>query len=102
MRIYFSGGLNEQQQPSINEAAVGSYNFDLSKDRNALIPRGPFDLVATAPNAGDIRGIIQLIKRDATETTLIQAGNILYSWDGASSFTNVGAPNVASQLRGTY
>lgn len=102
MKIYFSGGLNEQQQPALNEAASGSYNFDLSKDRNALIPRNPFDLIATAPNAGDIRGIMQLIDRDNAETTLVQAANTLYSWDGASSFTNVGSPNTASQLRGTY
>lgn len=102
MKIYFSGGLNEQQQPSLHEAALGSYNFDLSKDRNALIQRAPFDLKGTATNAGDVRGILQLIKRDDSETTLIQAGNVLYSWDGAASFTSVGSPNASSQLRGCY
>lgn len=102
MKIYFSGGLNEQQQPQIHEAAAGSYNFELSKDRNALIPRSPFDLKGTATNAGDIRGIMQLIKRDDSTTTLIQAGNVLYTWDGSSTFTNVGTPNALSQLRGTY
>lgn len=102
MKIYFSGGLNEQQQPHLNEAAAGSYNFNLSKDRNALIPRAPFDLVSTAPNVGDVRGIMQMIKRDDSETTLIQAGNVLYSWDGDLSFTNVGSPNALSQLRAAY
>ncbi len=76
--------------------------FNLSKDRNALIPRAPFDLVSTAPNLGDVRGIMQMIKRDDSETTLIQSGNVLYSWDGSTSFTNVGSPNVLSQLRSTY
>lgn len=102
MKVFFSGGLNEQQQPHINEAAEGSYNFDLSKDRYALKPRAPFDLIATTPNVGDIRGIMQLVKRDNSETTLIQATNVLYSWNGASTFTSVGTPNATSQLRGAY
>lgn len=102
MKMYFSGGLNEQQQPHLYEAANGSYNFDLDKDRNALVPRPPFDLKGTATNAGAIMGIMQMIKRDDSETTLIQAGNVLYSWDGGSVFTSVGSPNAASQLRGCY
>lgn len=102
MIINFGGGLNEQQNPALNEAAAGSYNFDLSKDRNALIPRAPFDLKGTATNAAEIRGIMQLIKRDDTATTLIQAGAVLYTWDGAAAFTSVGTPSATSQLRGTY
>jgi hypothetical protein len=102
VKIRFSGGLNEQQQPSLMEAAKGSYNFDLSKDRNALIPRAPFDLKGTATNNGDVRGIMQLVKRDDSETTLIQAGGTVYSWDGASTFTNVGSCTSSSQLRGCY
>lgn len=101
-KIYFGGGLNEQQQPDINEAASGSYNFELSKDSNKLTPRAPFDLAGTATNAGDIRGFVQLVKRDDSETTLVQAGNTVYLWDGASSFTSKGSCSATSQLRDTY
>jgi hypothetical protein len=102
LKIFYGGGLNEQQQPDINEAYKGSFNFELKKDTNALIPRAPFDLKGTATNAGDIRGFLQLVKRDDTETTLVQAGNAVYLWDGASSFTSKGSPSATSQLRGTY
>lgn len=102
MKIVFGGGLNEQQQPSIHEAALGSYNFDLSKDSNKLIPRAPFDLKGTSTNAGDIRGFLQLVKRDNTETTLVQSGNTVYLWDGSSTFTSKGSCNANSQLRDCY
>lgn len=103
MKLYFGGGLNEQQQPGIDEAFTGSFNFDLRKDRNALIPRSPFDLKGTATNGGDIRGLMQLVKRDDTQTTLVQAGTAIYRWDGASAFTSMGtASSASSQLRDTY
>lgn len=102
LKIFFGGGINEQQSPNINEAYTGSYNFELSKNTNALIPRKPFDLKGTATNAGDIRGILQLVKRNDSQTTLVQAGNVLYEWDGAAVFTSRGSPNANSQLRDCY
>lgn len=102
MKLYFGGGLNEQQQPDVNEAASGSYNFELSKDQNRLGPRSPFDLKGTAPNAGDIRGIMQLVKRNDSETTLVQAGTTVYLWDGSSTFTNKGSCTSGSKLRDVY
>lgn len=102
MRFHFGGGLNERQSPHVFEAAAGSYNFDLSKDSYQLQPRKPFDLEGTAPNAGDVRGIMQLIKRDDTETTLIQAGNTVYRWGGSSTWTSMGSCNASSQLRGCH
>ena len=102
MRLYFSGGLNENQYPAIAEGWTGSYNFDLAKDSTKLVPRSPFDLKGTAPNAGDIRGIMQLVKRDDTCTTLIHSAATVYSWDGASAFTTVGSAVSTSQLRDTY
>lgn len=102
MKVFFGGGLNENQVPHISEAAEGSQNFELSKDSSKLIPRKPFDLDGTAPNAGDVRGILQLVKRDDTESTLIQAGATVYSWDGASAFTSVGTVNSSSKLRDAY
>lgn len=102
MRIYFGGGLNESQTPDINEAANGSVNFELSKDNYKLVPRLPFDLKGTATNAAEVLGIMQLVKRDDTETTLIQAGATVYKWDGASTFSSQGTVNASSQLRDTY
>lgn len=102
MRFHFGGGLNEQQSPHVFEAAAGSYNFDLSKDSYQLTPRKPFDLEGTAPNAGDIRGIMQLVKRNDSSTTLVQSGNAVYNWSGASTWTSVGSCNASSNLRGNY
>lgn len=102
MKVFFGGGLNEQQTPHISEAAKGSYNFDLFKDSYKLTPRAPFDLKGTAPNAGEIRGFIQLVKRDNSETTLVQAAGNVYRWDGASAYTLLATVNSASQLRDSY
>lgn len=102
MKVFFGGGLNESQAPDISEAAEGSYNFELSKDSFALKPRSPFDLKGTATNAADVRGLMQLVKRDDTETTLVQAGDTVYKWDGASTFSSVGSCHSSSKLRDVY
>lgn len=102
MKITFGGGLNEWQTPHISEAFKGSYNFELSKDSYKLVPRAPFDLLGAATNAGDIRGFIQLVKRDDSETTLVQSGNVVYLWDGSSTFTSKGSCSATSLLRDVY
>jgi hypothetical protein len=99
MRLYFGAGLNEQKGPNIHEAAAGSYNFELSKDTYQLRPRKPFDLMGTAPNGLQCNGIMQLIKRDDTETTLTQHAQDVYKWSGSSTFTAVGTCATASRLR---
>jgi hypothetical protein len=99
IRLYFGGGLNEQKGANIHEAAAGSYNFELSKDTYQLRPRKPFDLADTAPNGKPITGIMQLIKKDNTETTLVQAGETVYQWAGSNSFTAVGTVDTDSNLR---
>jgi hypothetical protein len=102
MKVFFGGGLNESQTPDLSEAADGSFNFDLSKDNYKLVPRKPFDLKGTAPNAGEVRGLMQLVERDDTETTLVQSGNTVYRWDGASTFSSMGSCSATSKLRDTY
>lgn len=102
MKLMFGGGLNENQYPSIHEAYIGSQNFDLQKDASHLSPRKCFDLKGTATNAGDIRGLLQLVKRDSTQTTLVQSGNVVYEWDGSSTFTSRGSCDATSQLRDAY
>lgn len=105
MKIKFVGGLNEQQFPSLDEAAAGSQNFDLAKSQLQYIPRRPFDLEGTAPNGSSIGGIVQLVKRDNTETTLIQAGKDIYTWSGentSSGWSIKGSCNANSKLRDIY
>lgn len=102
MKIFFGAGLNENQYPNVSEAGAGSYNFDLQKDSSYLFPRKPFDLMATATNNADIRGFLQLIKRDDTETTLVQSGNTVYKWDGGTTFSSVATVTSVAQLRDVY
>src|SRR5678815_4464036 len=99
MKIFYGAGLNENQYPNVNEAASGSYNFDLKKDSSYLFPRMPFDKLGTATNGADSRGFLQLIKRDDTETTLVQAGNTVYQWDGSTTFTSKATLNTAEAPR---
>jgi hypothetical protein len=102
MKVFFGGGLNESQTPDLSEAAQGSYNFDLSKDSYKLIPRYPFDLKGTATNTNEVRGLMQLVKRDDTETTLVQAEETVYRWDGSSTFSSMGTVATNSQLRDVH
>lgn len=100
--LVFSGGLNEQDVALVRpEECIEGYNSELGFNQTSFRPRKPFDKMGTATNASEIRGIVQLVKRDATETTLIQAGDTVYDWDGDSSFTSKGTVNSASKLRGT-
>jgi hypothetical protein len=101
MKLFFAGGLNEQQTPHLFECIEG-YNFELGLRQSKLVPRKPYDLKGTATNALSINGFMQLVKRDNTETTLTQAGDTVYLWDGASSFTSKGTVSTNSRLRDTY
>lgn len=103
MRVFYGAGLNENQHPNPAEAAIGSYNFDLKKDSSYLFPRMPFDSLGTATNGAAVRGLLQLIKRDNTETTLVQAGDTVYRWDGGTTYSSVTTlVTSVSQLRDTY
>src|SRR5688572_4269530 len=99
MKLFFNGGLNEQQTPTLFECIQG-YNFELGLRQSKLVPRRPYDLVGTATNALAINGFIQLVKRDNSETTLVQAGDTVYEWNGAGTFTSRGSVDSDSKLRG--
>lgn len=101
MKLYFAGGLNEQQTPTLFECGSG-YNFELGLRQSKLVPRKPYDLKGTATNAGAIQGFLQLVKRSNSETTLVQASDTVYLWDGSTSFTNKGTVNASSKLRDCY
>lgn len=99
--LTFEGGINEQDVSLVKEGeCTAGYNFDLSYMQSRFRPRKAFSLLGTAPNGSPTSGLIQLIKNDDTETTLVQAGNTVYLWDGSSTFTSKGTVNASSYLRG--
>lgn len=102
--LRFGGGMNTRDLPSDiddRECGDGSQNFGLDLEAASFFPRAPFDLVGTAPNAGQINGFAQLQKQDGTISTLIQAGTAVYKWDG-TTFTSVATVSASSKLRGRY
>lgn len=102
--INFGGGLHTRaSSDDINprEAADG-FNFLLDLENHDLKPRPPFDLIGTVPNASEIRGGGSLLKSDGTVSTIIQAGDTVYEWDGQTTFTSKGTVGATSQLRGHW
>lgn len=101
-RLRFGGGL--ATHPSIADVdyreATDGENFDIAIDRSTLKRRSPFDLVSAAPNGLEIRGYVELIKRDGTVTLLVQAGGTVYSWDGDATYTMVGLISANARIRG--
>lgn len=99
--ITFEGGLNEQDVSLVKVSeCIAGYNFELGNRNTHFNPRKSFDLKGTSTNAAAINGFIQLIKNDNTSTTLVQSGDTVYEWDGASSFTSRGTVSSSSKLRG--
>lgn len=94
-------GLNENITTAPGECSEGA-NFDLEAFRTSFVPRPCYDLKGTATNAGKLTGLLQLVKRDGTETTLTVNGSKVYLWDGASSFTDKGTVTTDALLRGEY
>jgi hypothetical protein len=102
--ITFGGGLNETDPDEISiEECFSGFNFLLDAKRKNFEPRPPQDLVDTATNGKPIRGIMQMIDTSDTATTLIKAGEVIYSWDG-SSFTSERSTDIttASRMSSTY
>ena len=101
--ITFAGGVNSRVRPAdvnLNECMTG-FNFDLDIQQRSLRTRNAFDLIATAANASEIRGFAQLVKRDGSVSTLVQAGGTVYSWDGETApATSVGTVSTNAKLRG--
>jgi hypothetical protein len=100
LTLTFAGGLNENQTPNLPECQEG-YNFELAPRSDKLIPRKPFDLSGTAPNAGKITGFAQLVVKAGTKTTLVVAGAVVYLWDGVN-FTSKGSVTADALLRDVY
>ena len=110
-KLEFPYGLNETEATQITEALSG-HNFELELAATRLFPRKPIDLKGTVPNGGSVNGLMQLVTRDDTETTLVYGGGsvttpAIYSWTGnntSTAFTSVRTTNCfsTSMLRDTY
>ena len=102
VRLTFGRGVNaavRAKDVDVSECVRGE-NFDLDIDFAGFRRRRAFDLVGTAPNGARINGFAQLETADGDITTLVQAGGTVYSWDGSSTFTEVGTVSTAARLRG--
>ena len=104
VEIKFGGGLHtraSEDQIDPLEAHDGA-NFLLDLENRELRNRPPFDLIATVPNAQSILGGGSLLKSDGTVSTLVQAGTVVYEWDGLTGFTQVGTVTSGTKLRGHW
>lgn len=99
--VRFGAGLNSRaSETAIDDAECSDgQNFNLDIENDLFSRRAPFELMGTAPNAEPMNGFAKLVKQDGTISTLAQAGNTVYEWDG-SSFTSRGTINSGAKLRG--
>jgi len=100
--VPFGGGLHTRafaQDIDERECHAGQ-NFKLDPQDRSFKSREPLDLVGTAPNAGQINGFASLLKSDGTVAMLVQAGDTVYDWDGASTFTSKGTVRSSARFRG--
>ena len=101
--LFFGGGINQRDDFNINaEECIEGQNFLLDGKARTFRPRLPFDLFATMTNGSLVSGIMQLIKRDNTDTLLVTAGNTAYSVSDAGSPTSVGTINTSTGMRSSY
>lgn len=94
--LKFGGGVHSrasEEEIDPRECALGE-NFQLDQENRQFRPRDPFDLEGTAPNGLPIRGLGQLQKADGTLSTLVQAGDAVYSWSGSFSFVATVSPSA--------
>jgi len=102
--IKFGGGLHtraSEDEIDQREAAAGN-NFLLDLENLQLRNRPPFDLIGQVPNGQEIRGGGSLLKSDGTVSTLVQAGDTVFEWDGITTFTSVGTVDPNARLRGHW
>lgn len=106
LRQKFGGGVHTRApEDEINEReSADGQNYVLDAENSDFRPRPPFDLVATAPNAGQINGAGSYRKRDGTVIAFVQAGSTVYSFDGSSFDASPVLDTVSSaaKLRGHW
>lgn len=100
--LRFGGGVvtvASEDEIKERECSAGQ-NFTMELDNSHFRPRKPFQKMGTATNGANIMGYAQLVKKDNTISTLIQAGDTVYEWDGAGTFTSKGTVSAGAKLRG--
>ena len=100
--LRFGGGIHSrasEDQIDPRECAEGQ-NFLLDPGNGEWRPRPPFDAIGTVPNAAEIRGFATLKDTAGNTSTLVQAGGVVYQWDGLTTFTQVGTVSSSAKLRG--
>lgn len=100
--LKFGGGVHSsasEDEIDPRECAEGK-NLRLDLENKEYRNRAPFDLMATAPNGGQINGFISLTKSDGTAHLAVQAGTSVYEYDGLSNFTLLDTVSSSARLRG--
>lgn len=102
IKIRFGGGVHSRpSEDEIDEReCFTGQNFDLDLENSSFRNRKAFDLIATVPNAAEIRGFANLYKSNGTSSILVQAAGNVYEWDGATSFALKGTCQSTAKLRG--
>lgn len=102
VQIKFGGGVHSRaSEDEIQDLECHTgQNFDLDLQNTSFRNRKAFDLIATVPNASEIRGFVNLLKSDGTVSFLVQAAGNVYEWDGIAGFTLVGTVAATAKLRG--
>lgn len=100
MELRFVGGINQRQDTDIHpwECTAGA-NFRIDHKTLGFLPRLPQTRMGKAPAAATVWGIMQLIKRDGTQTQLVVSGSTVYEWNLSTTFTSRGTV-AAGRLRG--
>lgn len=101
--LRFGGGLHSaaSEEDIDTRECVAGQNFTLDRENKEFKTRNGFDRVGTAPNGASINGFVTLKKSGGDITLLVQAGTVVYSWDGAT-FSQVGTVNAGARLRGRF
>jgi hypothetical protein len=100
--LKFGGGVHSrasEDEIDLRECTLGE-NFILDLQSREMRPREGFELVGTAPNAGQINGFISLLKTDGSVHLAVQAGDTVYGVDSAYAFTSIGTVASTARLRG--
>lgn len=111
LSLRFGLGINSvaSDERVDDRECVSGRNVLLTHDNSSFVPRPPFDYLGTVPNGQPIRGFVTLRDSDGVVTMLVQAGGVVYEWDGGistaaftvvSNDTTLPVINVNSQLRG--
>ena len=102
--LFFGGGLNETDPFNIStDECIEGFNFLLDARRRNFRRRPVQDLKGTSTNAGEILGIMQMVDRNDASTTLVKSNNVIYEWDGGSTWTSKRTDlTTSSKYRSTY